>query len=291
MLDKKILVLGGDMRLVTIADSFARDGCDVKCYGFDDDIAFDKNVTRCSDLSSALLGVDIVVTGLPVTNDDLTVRTPLFDGKIYFYELFTKMKKHQILLCGKATPKIMNLGKIYEVTVIDYFIREEMAVLNCIPTAEGAVEIAMKHLPITIHGSKSLVLGFGRVGKQLAKTLLALGSDTYVEARKFEDLAWISAFGYHGVPLRELEGTLKKFDVIFNTVPHEIMGTDALKKIKKDCLLIDLASLPGGIDREKAEKAGLTLIQALSLPGKVAPRTAGEIIKQAVENIMTDLGV
>lgn len=51
-----------------------------------------------------------------------------------------------------------------------------MAVLNAIPTAEGAIQIAMEEMPVTIHGSKALVLGFGRVGKTLAKMLDGIGA-------------------------------------------------------------------------------------------------------------------
>lgn len=291
MYSKKLLVLGGDMRIVALANRFARDGFDVVAFGFGEDIAFDGLVTRASDLDNALQDRDIVIAGLPVTNDDITVRTPLYDGKIYFYELFKKMRKNQWLIGGKITKKIQNLGTIYNIPIVDYFEREELTVLNAIPTAEGAVELAMRELPITIHGSCALVLGFGRVGKALAKTLYALGADTFVEARKFEDLSWIKCYGYHGVYLPDLPAQLGEFDMIFNTIPYEILTREMLEKLRKDCLVVDLASLPGGVDFDAAQQLGVRAISALSLPGKVAPQTAGEMIAHTIINIITDLGV
>ncbi len=137
MYSKKLLVLGGDLRIVALANSFARDGFDVVTFGFGSDVAFEPSVTNAPDLDSALSGRDIVIAGLPITNDDITVRTPLYDGKIYFYELFKKMRKNQWLIGGKITLKIQNLGKIYNIPIVDYFEREELTVLNAIPTAFG----------------------------------------------------------------------------------------------------------------------------------------------------------
>ena len=291
MCNKKILVLGGDMRIVMLANSFNSDGFDVLTYGFSDDVEFEGGVGRADNLQEALMDRDIVITGLPVTGDDITVRTPLYDDKIYFYDVLKTMKKEQLLIGGKITPKIKNLCKVYNIPVIDYFEREELTVLNAVPTAEGAIEIAMKILPITIHGSHSLVLGFGRIGKILAKDLAALGAKTYVEARRFDDLSWINAYGYQGIYLAELKNSLPLFDVIYNTIPHEILTPDLMKYIRKDCPIIDLASLPGGINDEKAAEHGLKVVHALSIPGKVAPKTSGEIIKQTILNIFSDMGV
>lgn len=291
MYSKKVLVLGGDMRLVTLANCFNQDGYDVMVFGFSEDIEFDGGIRRADNLSDAVDKRDIVIMGLPVTNDDITVRTPLCDEKIYFYDVLKAMKKEQMLIGGKITPKVKNLCRIYNIPVIDYFDREELTVLNAVPTAEGAIEIAMGMMPVTIHGSRCLVLGFGRIGKILAKDLHGLGAETYVEARRFDDLSWIKAYGYHGIYLPELKERLPMFDVIYNTIPHQVLTEDMMKYIRRDCPIIDLASLPGGIDDAKAAQHGLKVVHALSLPGKAAPKTSGEIICSTIQNILADMGV
>jgi dipicolinate synthase subunit A len=134
-------------------------------------------------------------------------------------------------------------------------------------------------------------LGFGRIGKILARMLLGIGANVTVEARKYQDLAWIKSYGYNGVHLNQLEKVIGNYDVIFNTIPSVILDTEILSKIKKDCLVIDLASKPGGVDFEMARDMGLKVIWALSLPGKVAPNTAGNIIKDTIFNIIDELGV
>ena len=134
---------------------------------------------------------------------------------------------------------------------------------------EGAIQIALTEMPITLHGSKCLVMGFGRIGKLLAKALHALGANVTVEARKFSDLAWIKAYGYKGFPLNQLKDGISKFDLIINTIPYPILVEDILKNIRDDTLIIDLASKPGGVEFDSAARLGKKVIWALSLPLKV----------------------
>ena len=162
---------------------------------------------------------------------------------------------------------------------------------NAVPTAEGAIEIAITETPFTIHGSKSLVLGYGKIGKILSKDLYALGAQTYVEARKYADLAMIEGHGYEPLPLDNLKDHIHEFDIIFNTIPSLILDDEILTKVKKDALIIDLASKPGGIDFDAAKSYGLKVIWALSLPGKIAPVSSGAIIKDTIMNIIKELGV
>lgn len=162
---------------------------------------------------------------------------------------------------------------------------------NAVPTAEGAIEIAIAETPFTIHGSKSLVLGYGKIGKILSKDLYALGAQTYVEARKYADLAMIEGHGYEPLPLDNLKDHIHEFDIIFNTIPSLILDDEILTKVKKDALIIDLASKPGGIDFDAAKSYGLKVIWALSLPGKIAPVSSGAIIKDTIMNIIKELGV
>lgn len=62
--------------------------------------------------------------------------------------------------------------------------REELAVLNTIATAEGAIEIAIANTNKILHGSNVLVLGFGRIGKVLARKLAGLSTKVTCAARK-----------------------------------------------------------------------------------------------------------
>lgn len=146
----------------------------------------------------------------------------------------------------------------------------------------------MEELPITLHNSKILILGYGRIGKVLSKMLQGIGAKVSVAARKYSDLAWIETSGYLPIRMSEISNYLNNFDVIFNTVPHIILDVKELESIKKDALIIDLASKPGGINFEKAKEVGLKTIWALSLPGKVAPVSAAKYMKDTIYNIISE---
>ena len=149
----------------------------------------------------------------------------------------------------------------------------------------------MTNSPITLHGSKCIVLGFGRCGKVLAHMLKGIGANLSVEARSLSDLAYIESYGYKPVPLGELSQCMDQYDFIFNTIPTMILDEKKLNKVKKDCVIIELASKPGGIDFNVAKKRGIKIIDAQSLPGKVAPETAAKIIFDTILNAYSERGV
>jgi dipicolinate synthase subunit A len=290
MSNSKFTVIGGDIRSIKLANLIAQEGYKVNIYGFNN-ASFNTGLSESPDMSTAVGESDFIIGPLPCSNDNETINAPFHQGKIYINEVFQTMKKGQLFIAGRIGGKVQHLAQIYNVNTIDIIEREDMAVLNAIPTAEGAIQIAMEEMPITLHDSVCIILGFGRIGKILAKMLNGLGTNVYVEARKYEDIAWIKSYGYKPVLLKDIDSIISKADAIFNTIPSIILDESKLKLINKDCLIIDLASKPGGVDFEKAKEIGVKAIWALSLPGKVAPITAAKFIKETVFNIIGELGV
>ncbi len=172
----------------------------------------------------------------------------------------------------------------------DFLSREDFAVLNAIATAEGALEIAMREMPITLHGSEALVIGYGRIGKQLCERLSALGARVTASARRDADFAWIAARGYAAAHSMRLDGTLHRYDAVFNTVPELVLPAERLNELKQACVVIDLASAPGGMDFEAAERLGVRYLWALSLPGKCAPESAARVMRLVLNRILEERG-
>lgn len=286
----KYTVIGGDLRNMKLAETIASDGNQVSIFGFEN-AGFETFLEEISDLDSAIDDSQIVIGPLPCSNDNEILNTPFHKEKIYINEVFRKMKKNQLFIAGRISDRINQMAKAYNVYTIDILEREEMAVLNCIPTAEGAIQIAMEELPVTLNGSKVLILGYGRLGKVLAKMLSGIGADVWAEARKYSDLAWMKAYGIKSIYINDLDKYLCEMDVIYNTIPSRILDGSRLEKLSRDCLVIDLASKPGGVDFDGAKTLGIKVIWALSLPGKVAPVTAAGYMKETIYNIIEELGV
>lgn len=288
--------IGGDQRQVNVIKGFAVEGYRVNVFGIEsDELRSTENTIIYKNMSEALSEADIVVLPLPYLSilDSKMINSPLHREDIAVEELFKAISDSNIklVLAGKVDEKLLKLSEIYGIQIIDYIERDELAILNAIPTAEGAVSIAMEELPITIHSSECLCIGYGRVGKVLARTLYGLGAKVTVAVRKPSDIAFIKAYGYTGINITEPLRDAEKYDIVFNTVPAKIVDENILQELSDDCVIIDLASKPGGVDFEIAKILGKKVIWALSLPGKVAPLTAGTIIKDTIKNILSELGV
>ena len=281
---KNISIIGGDLRIVKLVDMLNADGYNVYTYGLEqaniDDIQKCKSIEEVSEKS------DIIVSSIPFTSDGVNVNTPFSKNKISIEEV-AKYIKGKTFIAGRIEEELYQ--KFSETKVIDLLKREELTVLNTIATAEGTIQIAMEESTKTLHGSKILVMGFGRVSKILSNMLKGIGAEVYCETRTTVNCAWIKAYGYNPILLDELDEELNKFDVIINTNPHIILNKERLKKVKKVCIIIDIASNPGGVDRNSAKELGIKMIWALSLPGRVAPITSAEFIKETLENIIKDL--
>lgn len=186
--------IGGDLRQVRAISGLVHQGHKARVFGLEG-ISFphDIEIYKSKDVSDCISGADVVVLPVPYHNGEETLNAPFSSGKIYLNEIMDAMHSNQILLAGKVDAYIQAQAESRGISLTDYMKREEMSVLNGIPTVEGAIEIAMAETAHTIHGSRCLVLGYGRIGKLLAQTLKGLGAEVYVAARKCSDLAWIKA--------------------------------------------------------------------------------------------------
>ncbi|MEG2120221.1 MAG: NAD(P)-dependent oxidoreductase, partial [Pseudoflavonifractor sp.] len=228
---------------------------------------------------------------LPVEGEGSLLNAPLAAGRHPLAEICAALRPGQVLCAGRVTAGAETIAAERGLVLHDYFAREELAVANAVPTAEGAIQIALEELPITLHGARVLVIGYGRVGKLTAHRLAGLGARVSVAARKYADLAWAEAMGYGVEQTGQLLGWLCGYDLVVNTVPARVLSERELHDLKPGCLVIDLASKPGGVDFDGAARLGVKVIWALSLPGKVAPETAGRSIKNTVYNILSEMGV
>lgn len=149
---------------------------------------------------------------------------------------------------------------------IDYINSTTVAQANAVPTAEAALKLALEKTGRTIWGSRALVTGAGRIGTVLAHRLHALGASVTVAARQAHDRMRMRTLGMETLPIPLPETALSAYDLIFNTVPAEIFGSAQLQALSPDCLLIDLASGAGGVNREAAEKFDSFVVWAPGLP-------------------------
>lgn len=274
----EFIIFGNDARQSALAETIRADGGRVLLWPQECD--FYKQEHAAADEKEP---VRIALLPMPLFDEGKRLR---IEG-VGEAELLRILGAADLVIGGRIPPQFSDAAAASGIRVIDYAKREDFAISNALTTAEAAIEIAMHNRQSVLSGANALVIGFGRIGRMLAHRLSALGVQVTVSARKAEDFAWIRAYGYSCADTRAL-AELGSFEMVFNTVPAAVFGEKELQKTREDVLLIDLASVPGGIDRCSAMLMGRRVIWALSLPGKYAPYTAARCAAQSIYTIVTE---
>ena len=277
-----ILCVGGDARMTYTAKELAKHGS-VYTYATADD----GKVTRViSSPGEMPVKADMLVLGL-IRSDGLDVGS-FRNTPINCMDLSPYLKRGAVVIGGKLNIKIIEYFSSLGFEVRDYLKREELVLKNTVPTAEGALEIALRELAMTVRDSRCLILGSGRVASACAELFSAVGAHTDICARNLSALTAFAIKGHRVFMLGELSEHIGGYDLIINTIPAMVLDRELLCSCDKKGLIIDLASMPGGADREAAKDLGVRCIHALGLPGKCAPVTAGRIIADTAIQILKE---
>lgn len=281
--ERKFWLVGGDRRQQALARLLEEDGHTVHMT------ALEGEGLRPEPLGPGTALAHCVLLPLPVTQGKGMLHTPLSKETLPLETLLAALEPGQILCGGLVSPSVRRAAEKRGLRVFDYYAREECMVANAVPTAEGAVQVAMEELPMTLHSARVLILGFGRVGKLTAHRMGALGAKVTVAARDYEDLAWAAAYGHETSRVADLSCELGGFDLVVNTIPAPILDRQRLTWVNPEAFLLDLASAPGGMDRTAAAELGLRVLSSPGLPGRTAPVTAAAAIRDAVYHILWEL--
>ncbi len=286
----KLLIVGGDNRQLEVIRRLAGTGAAIYIAGFDQwadsglehihRVQLSEAVFReCSAV--VLPGVGIGAAGevdAPYSLEELTLTT----------NMLAAIPSGGLVITGSVNSYLREACSQYRLRLAEVYARDDVAILNSIPTAEGAVMLAIQHTDITLHGASVIVLGLGRVGMTLARTLKNLGAAVRVGIREAELHARAVEMGLQPFHVNGLPEEAASADILFNTIPAMVVTAGVIGNMPPASLIVDLASKPGGTDFHAAEAAGVKAIPALGLPGKVAPRTAGRILGDAIVGILKE---
>lgn len=273
----RIAVAGGDLRMLTVCRMLAECGYDCALFGFG-------NIAESTDseLSAAVAEAAAVILPLPFSKGG-SLYAPFCEKTVSAEEVLALCGNERLILGGGIGERGNN--------AVDYSLCEELLIKNALITAEAALSIAMNETEKTLFGSEIVILGYGRIGSLLAGMCRSLGAKITVIARRPEACALAEALGMRTSGFGGIEAALAGADMVFNTVPSIVLGEKELAAVKQSAVLIELASLPGGIDRAQAGKRGLRVIEALGLPGRYAPISAGKAIAETVIPILRKRGI
>ena len=259
----KILFLGDDTRSKNAAEFLKIKNISIKT-------AILKNKSQLNKV------YDAYIFPIPISLDGKTLNNNLV--KLSIVDIIEKIPTNALVITG---------GKITRESV-DIVNRDDFSYKNAIPTAEGAIAIAMNSTDITLSESKILVTGFGRVSKILIKKLCGLCNDITVALRNKSDLVLIETLGIKVIPIEKIAVYISKYNIIFNTIPYKIFDRETLSHADSNNLFIELASAEQGFDTTAIKEFNLNYINAPGLPNKVAPKTAAYILAETIINILEE---
>ncbi len=271
----KIACIGGDRRQTEIALYMQSKGHSTVTFG----LPKNENLTAVGTLFEAVSDCDVCILPLPVSRDGTTVNAPLTGDVIFLQDIMLCRPKH--IFGGIIKPELRAELQNRNIEYNDYFDSESLTIKNAVLTAEAAVAIAINCTDFSIFGSKSLVLGYGRIGRQLAKYLRALGSEVTATSRNDSILSTIEADGITPLETSKAAEICGRFDYIFNTAPSPLLNQKFLEGCKSSVFIEDLAT-DSGLDLAAAHKLNINAAVYGGLPGKHSPVKAGQFIAQEI---------
>ncbi|NYB75014.1 dipicolinate synthase subunit DpsA [Sedimentibacter hydroxybenzoicus DSM 7310] len=269
--------IGGDLRQTYLANLLYENGFNVITYRLINSKEFNLNTT--DDISYAMNFSKLIITPIPFSKDKKHITDHIQnENKLTFEEFLLHLKSTHCLIGGNIIKEAIEICNKNNIPYLDLMKVEEIAMFNAIATAEGAIAEAVTKSLGNLHGSRGLVLGYGKTGKVIASKLNALNVDVTVGARSKIALTEAFVNGCDILELDELKSKISKFDYIFNTIPFIVLTKELLSTLSPKITIIDIASLPGGIDYAAAKELNINAHLCLGIPGKYAPLASAEIL-------------
>lgn len=278
--EKTILVIGGDQRLLLLADNL-KDICNqVITYALNGAERL-HGIERMNSLQEAMEKADIIITPVPFSKDGVHLLTK--DNTTIFLSDFSEnLRNNVILFGGNIAKSVLEVAKNKNVTCYDFMKMEDVALDNAITTAEGAIAEAITLSTQNVNQERCLVLGYGRCAKAIAERLHGLNAKVTIAARKQEAREDALAKGYYAITLEEMESTIGKEQFIFNTIPAMVLNKTLIEIMHPETVIIDIASAPGGTDFDVCEKLGIMAKLSLGIPGRYSPKTSANILLRGI---------
>ena len=194
------------------------------------------------------------------------------------------------LVTAKADSALREAALAHGFRLLEYGHLPSFLQENGMVTAEGAIQVAMKHRLRTIRGSDVLVIGYGGIGRPLAALLKGLGCCRVEVAVRREEQLWVlRGEGYYPFLSKDIEDRAENYDLIFNTAPELLLTRPVLEQLRPGVLVVDLASKPGGVDWQAAKELELKAVHALALPGQLTPVSGAVAIRNAVYELCEEV--
>ena len=268
----KIAVVGGDEREQEISRLAAASGASVSVFGFPlgDNPPADLHIAK--DAAEAVRDADFVLFPIPGMNED---------GSIFATEVIIpdeamlgRTKKNAHVIMGLPHPNLVATCSKLGIGCHEYESDRELMLLRMPSIVELALKLIIENTKVSIHGSKTLVVGQGNVAHTLTRDLVLLGANVTVAARNPVQRAEAIVVGAKAIPLDRICDEVEDCDIVLSTVPAPVVTREVIDRMPGSVFLADFAAPPGGVDLDHARSIGINCLWGRAL-GRRAPITVG----------------
>ncbi len=274
----KILLVGGDERFLSLKDILHKNGftCENIFLDFQDKI---------EDLQERIYNFDIVILPIPFVRNGF-LNAPFINEKIPYRKLIPLLKRFNGKIFGGFDNVSKESLRKEAINFIDILEDEKFTLVNAIITAEGSIEKLINQSKRSLFESKVCILGYGRVSKALSRRMDPLCEKLLVYNNPSINFAYTRIDNIKSKMLSDFKYDAKNFDIIINTIPSLIIDREVLDSINSSTLILDLASMPGGVDFEYANSKNIQTIHYLGIPAKVSSLSSANAIMDFLKNFL-----
>lgn len=270
-----VAVVGGDLRMLEHMRRARAAGAVVQHYGSIPGAEEAAGRPAAASLAAAVQGAQIISCPIPGIGTDGSLFAKYTDEKLLMTpDVLKGAAPGALMFTYLYYPQLIEWAKGTSVEVIGYGEEDELCILHAIPTAEGAIKVAVENTEDTLLGMPVLCFGLGRVGMSVAQAFGAMKSRVTVTARNPAQLARAKSMGFDTVHLSDLLGVLDRFSLIVSSASGKVVTREMIARTRPDALIMDLCSPPGSVDFEAAKELGRRVVWARAQAGS-APRSAG----------------
>ena len=269
---KNIACLGGDERQNYVISKLIENGY---------------NVNFINKIEENTNFYDGIILPLPMTVDNVKINNTDIEIK----DFINNINSSQVVFAGKVNEKIIRMFNQRNIKMFDYYLRDEFALKNSVPTALGVLNYVLSKTKTVISETTILVIGYGRCARAICKIFDSLGASITAASRRYMTVAEAESNGINGCLIKDMDKFFENTDVIINTVPYPVIDKKYIDKLRKDTMIIDISSAPFGFDYQYAESVGIKIKLLPSIPGKCFPVSAGNIIADTIKNIIEEEGL
>lgn len=270
-----VAIVGGDGRELEILRHVLAEGAEVRCCGLPPEAEKVLGRPQCRELAEAVTDAEVVLAPVPLITPEGAIYAPQWHEPLRIEPAaFAGIRRGALVILGTSDPRLEEIGQRHNLRLVEYGDDDELMILRAPAIAEGAIASAIAHTDFTLHDSRSVVVGFGRIGFAMTRTLLGLGVQVTVAARNAVQRARAWEIGASAVPLDGLAEAAAGADLVFNTVPTLLLTRDVLARMQPHAFLLDMAGAPGGTDFAAAAELKINAVLGRGLGGR-APKTVG----------------